>query len=95
MIKYTDVRTITGTGALITVTLGFKPGRVVLINLTGNLKGEFVQGMTNGHMLKSAASAQSVITSNGISLTDNGYTIGTDAINTNTQVIYAVAERFQ
>ncbi len=94
MEKYLHVETITGTGALITVKCGFKPGKVELINITGNLKGTYIQGMAAGSMLKEAASAQSAISSNGITLTDDGFTIGTDAINTATQVIYVAAHRF-
>lgn len=60
-----------GTGAAVTVELGFTPDYIRVWNETdGDEAYEWFKGMTNGHALKSANNAStqfSKITSNGIS----------------------------
>jgi hypothetical protein len=76
------VGTVTGTGAALTVTLGYRPDHVRVVNITdGDTVHEFFTGMTAGHAIKITngdTTQMSRITSNGITLTDTGFTLGTD-----------------
>lgn len=66
----------TGTGSAVEVILGFKPRRVEIFNNTdGDDLFIHFEGMTDGHAIQSAA-AISKLTSNGISLRNNGFTAG-------------------
>lgn len=89
MSKYDSVfsKCIKGTGALITVNLGFRPKYVKVINLSTAGKLEWLDGMGQGTAYKDKdgtageAGYTSVIASNGITVYDTYITIGTDATN--------------
>lgn len=67
-----------GTGAAVSVTLGFKPVLVIVWNEEdGDELFLHIQGMTDAHAIKSAA-AVSALTSNGITLSSTGFTAGTN-----------------
>ncbi len=81
--------TVTGTGTIIDIDLGWTPDRVVVRNLSDTLNFpqlEWVTGMPAGSAVKRAASTFSRITTLGISQLGNGandtkrgFRIGTDA----------------
>lgn len=83
----------TGTVAAYTFTLGFKPRYVRVINsaATGG-SFEWFEGMADASAIKRLAAdgVQSLVTSNGITVSDTGFTLGLDTdINvTNEQVSF-------
>lgn len=91
------VGTITGTGALITESLGFSPKFVEIYNATKNTRAVMVATMIAGTGQKVVDSGTgttdlSMMATTGITLTSNGFTIGTDAnINANADVIHYLA----
>lgn len=80
---------LTGTGALINVSLGFIPDKVTLLNETSGRTVTWFVGQGAGK----GVAAGTLVTTNGISAyagdanTPPGFTIGTDAVNTNTNPI--------
>ena len=83
----------TGTGSLITVgSVGFRPKRVTLINLTDPAHGVHLDSMAADSVLVGTTTFAAV-TSDGVTLTDTGFTVGTDAnFNTSGEVVYWCAE---
>lgn len=82
MITRHFAKAIAGTGALITVVTGFRPKNIRIANYSTAGSLEWSEGMGNGTAIKVVtAGAQTVIATAGISVTDNGFTIGTDATN--------------
>ena len=89
MSKYNSVfaRCIAGTGAAISVNCGFRPKYIKVINISTAGKLEWLEGMANASAYKDKdgtageAGYTSIITSNGITVNDLGFTIGTDATN--------------
>lgn len=68
----------TGTGSAVNVIVGFKPRRVEIFNNTdGDDLFIHFEGMSAGDAIKSSA-AISKVTTNGISLRNNGFTAGSD-----------------
>ena len=72
-----------GTGAELTVEVGFKPKYVRLLNVSGNAQAEHVKGMADAEAQKvvdsgAGATDISTITSNGITLEDSGFKLGAD-----------------
>lgn len=84
----------TGTVAAFPITLGFKPRHVVVINNTSSDREEWVEGMASPSAIKQvAAGTGSAITTNGITVTDNGFTIGLDTdINVTSEQLTWYAE---
>lgn len=84
----------TGTGAQLDIkVVGFRPKSVKLINVTGNLMGEWTESMADAAMVKSITDGtQSFITANGITPLSDGFRVGTDSINTATQIVHYIAE---
>lgn len=69
------------TAAAITITTGFKPRYVKVVNLnaSGLVQEEWFEGMTADTSFKSAADGtQSVLASLGITVSANGFVIGLD-----------------
>lgn len=67
------------TAAAITVTCGFKPRVVRVINNTSGDEEVWTEGMTAAYAMKRvAAGTQTMITSNGITVSEHGFTIGLD-----------------
>lgn len=90
--------TVTGTGANINVSLGFSPDHVLVINDTTGDRLEWFSNMPAGSAFKRvAAGTGTKITTLGISqftgsaTQQAGFTIGTDTVNTNTNVLRYVA----
>lgn len=85
----------TGTVAAYTFTLGFKPRYVRVINsaATGG-SFEWFEGMANDSAIKRKAAdgVESLVTSNGITVSDNGFTLGLDTdINVTSEQVSFVA----
>lgn len=69
-----------GTGAVYEVEkVGFKPQKVELINVDDAAHATHIEGMGDASMLKQKAGTTTLETTNGITLTDSGFTIGADA----------------
>jgi len=67
------------TAAAITITCGFKPRHVEVVNQTSGDRYEWFEGMTAAHAIKRvAAGTWSAITSLGITVSDSGFVIGLD-----------------
>lgn len=65
--------------AAITVTCGFKPRYVLVVNQTSGDRYEWFYGMTAAHAVKRvAAGTWSAITSLGVTVAEHGFTIGLD-----------------
>jgi hypothetical protein len=96
---------VTGTGAAINVVLGFVPAKVSLMNVTSGRTmtwyANMPSGASGGGLVGGiGVTAAFVASSAGISPYDSGpsgtgfgFTIGTDAINTSTQVMVFEASR--
>lgn len=78
---------IPGTGAAITVKCGFRPKHIRVINISTAGKLEWFEGMAAGSAYKDKDGTAgedgytSIITSNGITVSDRSFVIGTDATN--------------
>lgn len=70
----------TGTEAIITITTGFKPRYVLVVNVgSGLCKLEWFEGMTDAHGVRTVTDGTiSVLTSLGITVSASGFTIGLD-----------------
>lgn len=71
----------TGTVAAFTITCGFQPRyvKVVNTNASGDVMIEWFEGMTAGYGIKTAIDGtRSMITSLGITVSASGFTVGLD-----------------
>lgn len=90
-------KAITGTGAAINVSCGFRPKFLILINVTQLSITFYSDTMTAAHAQTLDDTGSGTLdyeakTSNGVTLRPQGFTIGTDAdINTASDVIHAIA----
>lgn len=84
---------LTGTGAEIDVNLGFRPRYVKVVDITQLATAEAIDGMPDGKgLLEVTAGTKSQMSSGGLTITPNGFTIGTNAnLNTASDVIYYAA----
>lgn len=95
--KNVSVGTVEGTGSAISITCGFKPLAVEVKNVDGVaiLKWDASMADANGMKLADSGAGAtdiSLITSNGITPTFNGFTIGADTdVNVSAQTINWVA----
>lgn len=77
--------TYTGTGSAISVNIGFRPSKIVIWNETdGDKRFEFIDGLASAKVYSindsgSEATDLSVIATAGITLTERGFSVGTDA----------------
>jgi len=75
----------TGAGAAFTITCGFKPRYVLVVNETSGDREEWFYGMTAAHAVKRiAAGTWSNLTTTGITVAEHGFTVGLD-----TDICYA------
>ncbi len=83
----------TGTVAAYEFTLGFQPRYVRVVNNTSRDQLEWFEGMTDGHAIKTvAAGTRTAITSNGITVSENGFTLGLDTdVNVTSEQVSFVA----
>ena len=92
----TGTNTVVAGGTAETVTLGFKPAYVRAISENNLTSYEHWSGMTDAHSINMANHADtqmSLNTSNGITLTSNGFILGTDICDTTSDVVRWVAFR--
>ena len=74
----------TGTVAAFTITTGFKPRYVRVVNETSGDEEAWFEGMADAEAFKRVqAGTGAMITSNGITPTANGFTVGLD-----TDIVY-------
>lgn len=80
----------TGTAAAFTITCGFKPRYVKVVNEDGDCFEEWFEGMADAEAMKligdTTPATYSKITSNGITVSASGFTVGLDTdINVSSQ----------
>ncbi len=83
-----------GSGSAIDVrTVGFRPRKVEVLNVTAPARGEWSDTMADAAALKQVtAGTASFITSDGITPLSDGFTLGADAdLNTAAEVVHWVA----
>lgn len=87
------VGTYTGTGAAQTVSCGFKPLMILAFNKTdGDLLWFHIRGAHDAATATTVVLATAAVASQGCTLTDDGFTLGTDAtINENAKVFGFIA----
>lgn len=70
----------TGTVAATAFTLGFKPRYVKVVNVTSGDMFEYYEGMAAASACKTvgATGVRTLVTSNGITVSDSGFTLGLD-----------------
>lgn len=88
--------TVADPAAAVTVELGFAPAYVRAYNVNNLTSYEFYAGMTAGTSLDNANHADtqnSVNAADGVTLTANGFTLGTDICDTAADVVYWLAIR--
>lgn len=80
---------VNSTGSAIEVICGFKP-RSVKLFLSGGDSGFWNDSMADASAHKVASGSGSLVTSNGITPTEKGFTLGTDShLNpSSTEVVY-------
>jgi len=67
------------TAAAFTIVCGFKPRYVKVVNVTSRDMMEFYEGMTDAYGIKTvAAGTRTLASTNGITLTSDGFTVGLD-----------------
>ena len=98
MEQYAEVgtNTVAAGGTAETVTLGFKPSYVRAYNVNNLTVYEHFVGMDDGTSLDNANHAtiqNSVNAAGGITLTSNGFTLGTDICDTTDDVVRWLAIR--
>ena len=85
----------TGTAAAFTITTGFVPRyvKVVNINASGLVQIEWFNGMDDAAGIKTAANGtRSTLTTLGITPTDDGFTVGLDTdLNVTSEQLYWIA----
>lgn len=79
--------------AAFTITLGFKPRYVKVINLADDIQGEFFEGMAASEMfVRIQNGTGNLVSSNGIIVLDNGFTLGADSsVNGNNKQLTWIA----
>lgn len=86
-----------GTAAAITISCGFQPRYVKVINKTGLCMEEWIEGMTAAHAVKTVDSGSNAtdivsLTSLGITVSEGGFIIGLDTdINVTSEQLHWVA----
>ena len=83
----------TGTGSALSIkTVGFKPKRVTLYNQDDPAVGTHTDTMPDEALLV-GTDTYALVTSGGVTLTDEGFDLGTDAnFNTSGELVHWVAE---
>lgn len=92
-VSKTRVGSFSGTGAIFQVRgVEFRPRKVELYNEVTNLGLTWVDGMADDAARKVIGDGtRTVITANGVTPRSDGFDIGTDALNTATQLVRWVA----
>lgn len=82
-----------GTGSALSITkIGWKPRYVECFNSADASVMKHFEGMPAASCAKQKAGTTSYVTSNGITLTDFGFDVGTDAdLNTAGETVYFLA----
>lgn len=90
--QYLGIGAYIATGAGLEVKVGYKPDFIQFINLTTGALAEYLSNMDAGTVVTHDSGTDAVDTAQGVTLTDLGFTIGTNAvINTSTNQVHWVA----
>jgi hypothetical protein len=91
----TVVGSFIGTGVALTIAkVGFKPRALRLFNQDDPAFGEHIEGMADASVAKQVDGTSSFATTNGVTLTDTGFTIGTDTdLNVDSERTWFVAQQ--
>ena len=92
----TGTNTVVAGGTAETVALGFKPAYVRALNVNNLASYEHWTGMADAasiNMTNHADTQVSSNTTNGITLTSNGFILGTDICDTTSDVVHWIAIR--
>ena len=83
-----------GTGSALNITtVGFRPRSVQLRNASTRLELYWQEGMADASAFKKvAAGTSTVITTAGITPLANGFTVGTDAVNSTGELVHYEAQ---
>lgn len=83
----------TGTAAAFVITVGFKPRHVRVVNEDGDCFEEWYEGMADAEAMKMlTGGTYAKITSNGITVSASGFTVGLDTdINVTSQQLSWIA----
>ena len=83
--------TYTGTGVAQSITLGYRPSAVTIINVTdGDTVTFHIDGMTDGSSVSIGAAAATV--TNAVTFSATGFSVGTDgSVNENAKVFRYIA----
>lgn len=77
VLQQSGAGTYLGTGAAINVNLGFKPRLLIIVNETdGDAMWLAIDGLADGYAVQ-ITTAVSLLSSNGITLTEQGFSVGT------------------
>ena len=88
-LNQTKAGSYTGTGAAQTITLGFEPKAVIVMNTTdGDAVTLHFDGMTDATAI-TITTAAAAVASGGITLTSRGFTVGTDASVSESAKVFA------
>jgi len=89
----TVVGSFIGTGVLITISkVGFKPRSVRLFNQDDAVFAEHIEGMAAASCAKQKAGTSSFVTTQAVTLTSTGFTVGTDTdLNVDSERTWFVA----
>jgi hypothetical protein len=82
--------THTGDGTVLTVTLGYRPKRVELVNMTDNTVWTKIDGMPENTTLKDAAGTPTVDTTSAIQIVQNGFVVSAAANIAAKAMVWAV-----
>ena len=81
-----------GTGAELTIEVGFRPKYIKFANFTTGSAAEYMDSMADDSVVTHDSGTDAFPTSGGITLTDSGFTIGTNAaVNTSANVVHYLA----
>lgn len=82
-----------GTGSELEIEkVGFRPAVVELVNVDDASIMKHMEGMDDASFVLQKAGSTSVVTTEGVTLTDKGFTVGTNAdLNTSGELVRFVA----
>jgi len=92
-VQITKNGAVTGTGANLDVrTVGFRPRRVELYNVTGLVSAVWTDSMADAAGLKRVTAGDATVMTAGVTPLSDGFRIGTDAdVNAVGEVVHWVA----
>ena len=88
----TIVGSYVGTGAAKSIEVGFRPKYLKIVNVTTGAAAEFMDTMAEDSVITHDTGTDGIVTSEGVTLTDAGFDLGTNAvINGSTNIVHFLA----